>query len=205
METNPVSSYMFARALWFWGSHKAQVLNIKTPLTAYNAMYPSAPIKVGRLSQYTPLHSAACVLIRDIVSKWGRGYSEFDCHALIWALSNIDYSVQASIIDLYTTFSTYEDYMKDTQTSLDTIVVDRLKMALANLEQALVNKDPMMPRHLAASHQVLVAYPESTALLDDADIANLISGAEIHSNIEVVKASVAKPRSRKAPASADDL
>jgi hypothetical protein len=62
----------------------------------------------------------------------------------------------------------------------------------------------MMPSHLRASHQLLISYPETVHLLDDDEIARLISAAQIHTQIEIVKAGTAKAGGRK-KISADDL
>jgi hypothetical protein len=95
--------------------------------------------------------------------------------------------------------------MKDAmQTTLPPDVVAKLTMSLASLEQALLEKDPMMPQHLRASHQLLLSYPETVHLLDDDEIARLISAAQIHTQIEIVKAGTAKAGGRK-KISADDL
>ena len=94
--------------------------------------------------------------------------------------------------------------MKDAmQTTLPPDVVAKLTMSLASLEAALLEKDPMMPSHLRASHQLLISYPETVHLLDD-EIARLISAAQIHTQIEIVKAGTAKAGGRK-KISADDL
>jgi hypothetical protein len=62
----------------------------------------------------------------------------------------------------------------------------------------------MMPQHLRASHQLLISYPETVHLLDDAEIARLISAAQIHTQIEIVKASTASA-GRKKKITVDDL
>jgi len=70
---------------------------------------------------------------------------------------------------------------------VDTIppdVLDRLDSHLASLEQALLDKDPMMPQHLRNSHSILISYPETTHLLEDSEIAMLIDAAEIHTKTE---------------------
>jgi len=94
--------------------------------------------------------------------------------------------------------------MKPAQTNLSPDVVAKLTMSLASLEQALLAKDPMMPKHLKESHQLLISYPETVHLLDDDEIARLISAAQIHTGIEIVKAAASKGGSRK-KISADDL
>ena len=78
---------------------------------------------------------------------------------------------------------------------VDTIppdVLDRLDSHLASLEQALLEKDPMMPQHLRNTHSILISYPESVHLLEDAEIARIIDAAEIHVKTEIVKATVKK-------------
>jgi hypothetical protein len=86
-------------------------------------------------------------------------------------------------------------------------VLDRLKMSLASLEQALIDKDPMMPQHLRNSHSILISYPETVHLLEDSEIAKLIDAAEIHTKTQIVKAVAsgsAKGGSKK-KVSVDDL
>ena len=78
---------------------------------------------------------------------------------------------------------------------VDTIppdVLDRLDSHLASLEQALLEKDPMMPQHLRNTHSILISYPETVHLLEDHEIARLINAAEIHTKTEIVKATVKK-------------
>jgi len=68
----------------------------------------------------------------------------------------------------------------------------KLEMHLASLEQALLNKDPMMPMHLRNSHALLISYPETVHLLEDHEIARLIDAAELHTKTEIVKATASK-------------
>lgn len=69
-------------------------------------------------------------------------------------------------------------------------VMSRLESSLASLEQALIDKDPMMPQHLRNTHSLLISYPETVHLLEDVEIAKLIDAAEIHTKTEIVKAAV---------------
>jgi hypothetical protein len=46
----------------------------------------------------------------------------------------------------------------------------------------------MMPQHLRNTHSLLVSYPETVHLLDDAEIARIIDAAEVHTKTEIVKA-----------------
>lgn len=91
---------------------------------------------------------------------------------------------------------------------VDTIppdVLDRLDSHLASLEQALLDKDPMMPQHLRNSHSILISYPETVHLLDDHEIARLIDAAEIHVKTEIVKATVKKGTGTRKKVDVSDL
>lgn len=126
--------------------------------------------------------------------QWQRPIEQFDTRSLVWSLSKFDFATVIKVIN-----------MKDAmQTTLPPDVVAKLTMSLAQLEQALLEKDPMMPSHLRASHQLLISYPETVHLLDDDEIARLISAAQIHTQIEIVKAGTARAGSRK-KITADDL
>ena len=83
-------------------------------------------------------------------------------------------------------------------------VLSRLEMALASLEQSLLDKDPLMPQHLRNTHALLISYPETVHLLSDADIAKIIDAAEIHTKTEIVK-QVAAGKGSKKKMSIEDL
>lgn len=84
--------------------------------------------------------------------------------------------------------------------------LERLQSALLSLESALLAKDPLMPQHLAASHRVLVSYPETVHLLDDTEIAKIIEAQQQHTVTRIVN-DVAKGKSTggKKKLSVDDL
>jgi hypothetical protein len=85
-------------------------------------------------------------------------------------------------------------------------VMSRLEMSLASLETSLLNKDPMMPQHLRNTHSILIGYPETVHLLDDAEIARIIDAAEVHTKTEIVKAAASKKTAGpKVKLSAGDL
>lgn len=91
---------------------------------------------------------------------------------------------------------------------VDTIppdVLDRLDSHLASLEQALLDKDPMMPQHLRNTHSLLITYPETVHLLDDCEIARIIDAAEIHTKTEIVKATVKKGTGTRKKVDVGDL
>lgn len=91
---------------------------------------------------------------------------------------------------------------------VDTIppdVLDRLDSHLASLEQALLEKDPMMPQHLRNTHSILISYPETVHLLEDHEIARLIDAAEIHTKTEIIKATVKKAAGTRKKVEVSDL
>ena len=84
-------------------------------------------------------------------------------------------------------------------------VMTRLQSSLASLEQSLLDKDPMMPQHLRNTHSILISYPETVHLLDDAEIARIIDAAEVHTKTEIVKAAAAGKGAVRKKVSASDL
>lgn len=70
-------------------------------------------------------------------------------------------------------------------------IYQRLDSSLAALEQALLEKDPMMKNHLRESHALLISYPETVVLLKPNEVNTLIKAAEQHTMTEIVKASAA--------------
>lgn len=67
-------------------------------------------------------------------------------------------------------------------------ILSKLEMNLASLEKSLLEKDAMMPQHLRNVHSLLISYPETVHLLEDAEIARIIEGAQAHTKTEIVKA-----------------
>jgi hypothetical protein len=143
-------------------------------------------------------HSHPNQLLANIATtylvQWRRPTEQFDTRSLVWSLNKFNSTTVEKVLN-----------MKDTpQTTLPPDIVAKLTMSLASLEQSLLAKDPMMPQHLRASHQLLISYPETVHLLDDDEIARLISAAQIHTQIEIVKSSAGRVASKK-KISADDL
>lgn len=85
---------------------------------------------------------------------------------------------------------------EEAMTRIPDTTMRSLEMSLASLEQALLAKDPMMPQHLRNTHSLLISYPETVHLLEDAEIAMIIDAAEMHTKTEIVKAAVAKKAGR---------
>lgn len=83
--------------------------------------------------------------------------------------------------------------------------LERLQAALLSLESALLAKDPLMPQHLAASHRVLVSYPETVHLLDDAEIAKIVEAQQQHTMTQVVSDAAKGKSGGKKKVTVDDL
>ena len=87
-------------------------------------------------------------------------------------------------------------------------VYKKLDSALASLETALLEKDPLMKNHLRESHALLVTYPETVVLLKPSEVNTLIRAAEKHTQTQIVS-DVAKGKSsgitRKKSISTDDI
>lgn len=200
--SDQLTIHCFTRSLKFWGSAKASTLDQAVfPATAFNAMQ-STQIYAGRLGPSNPVAYNLVKLGTLILASWQREYDYCSLQQLRWSLTNIPLQLHNQILAVYQ--QSNEEPMKSIQTTLPPDVVSKLIMSLASLEQSLLAKDPMMPQHLRASHQLLISYPETVHLLDDDEIARLISAAQIHTGIEIVKATAAKGGSRK-KISADDL
>lgn len=67
-------------------------------------------------------------------------------------------------------------------------IYQKLDGHLSALEQALLEKDPMMKNHLRESHALLISYPETVVLLKPNEVNTLIKAAELHVQTEIVKA-----------------
>ena len=197
----------FVKSLRFWGSLSAEFRTCKAPVfpaTAYNFLIadPVNEIPAGRLGPHEPGRDILLAITAQVLARWQRPFDSFHLQQLRWALSNVHNADQETILNYLNNERNYP--MKPAQTNLSPDVVAKLTMSLASLEQALLAKDPMMPKHLKESHQLLISYPETVHLLDDDEIARLISAAQIHTGVEIVKAAAAKGGSRK-KISADDL
>lgn len=83
--------------------------------------------------------------------------------------------------------------------------LERLQSSLLALETALLAKDPLMPQHLAASHRVLISYPETVHLLDDSEIAKIIEAQQQHTMTQIVSDAAKGKSGGKKKVTVDDL
>lgn len=159
-------------------------------LTAFKAMLPAALAYPAELYKHSPMVEAQITI--ELIKRWQRPIKDLNTTGISRAMAKF------STLELESALT-----MKPSST-LPADIMLRLESSLASLEQALLAKDPMLPQHLRQSHQLLISYPETVHLLEDSEIAKLISAAQIHTNVEILKASVPKTGGRK-KASADDL
>ena len=63
---------------------------------------------------------------------------------------------------------------------------------IAQLQQALLAKDPMMPQHLKEIHKQLITYEELVHLLRPEDIGIIMAAQQAHTNTTLVSAGTTK-------------
>ena len=151
-------------------------------------------------------------LLYQASKVWSRPLNHLDVNAVdlaIAALPDASVELVMKIFGLcleYLAFTKQERayVMNLSANQLPPDIINKLEMSLASLEQSLIAKDIMMPTHLRAVHSLLITYPESVHLLEDAEIARIIDGAEIMTKTEIVKAAAPK-QTRSKKISADDL
>lgn len=158
----------------------------------------------GKVTWYTtgafPLDKMASIaMLRTVATFTDCGLDSVDFHALATRLRQFPAIVQKEIAHRVEWYIVNYKFLNRTERfnmqpasmfpKIEQSVYDRLEQHLADLEAALLAKDPLMPQHLRSSHAMLITYPETIHLLDDGDVAKLIDAAEIHTKTEIVKAS----------------
>lgn len=147
---------------------------------------------------------------------WQGTLADFNTHWINLEFKQLMSFEQVHALRMATQFLNHAQYLTGiheraaAMRTSDTIpkdILDRLESSLASLDAALLAKDPMMPQHLRNTHALLVSYPETVHLLDDAEVAKIIDAAEIHTKTEIVKAAAAGKSTggTRKKVSADDL
>lgn len=67
-----------------------------------------------------------------------------------------------------------------------------LMTRLAQLEEALLARDPMMKMHLGAIHKQLIQYDELVHLLSDEEIGKIVAAQQAHTNTVLIIESTSK-------------
>ncbi len=198
---------LITRGINFWlnqGREKNHPLALHHSVSRFNASseYFDNPVGLSAISSEIDLAAV------ELLEFWAGGIWELNTGTLWFTLKNLTPSEQEQVMRdasfyflddvLFNKFKKHnflnninEVKMKPSD-RIPSDVYDRLQMSLASLEQSLVNKDPLMPNHLRASHQLLIQYPETVHLLEDEEIARLIDAAELHTKTEIVKATASK-------------
>lgn len=175
----------------------------------------------GKLAWYAPQISTVtvdtqhCNSILMLASHvWTRGLDKLDLNLIHLRLASMPAADQRTCVRSAILFINRARYLANKSErcismqlsdSIPRDVMARLQSSLASLEQALLDKDPMMPQHLRNTHSILISYPESVHLLDDAEIARIIDAAEVHTKTEIVKAAAAGKGAIRKKVSASDL
>lgn len=160
--------------------------------------------------QVPPLESSNYIarsLLGMVAERWRGRLHSLDCNMLALRISSMPSYLHATCLNLIheVLYLTKEERTMQQSDQIPADVMSKLEMNLASLEQALLNKDPMMPQHLRNSHSLLITYPETVHLLEDKEIAMLIDAAEIHTKTEIIKATVKKGTGTKKKIEASDL
>lgn len=211
---------------WIPPLKQDHAVRIWTAFTVRELVYSIQTGKANDFSKHMGLHRAGLFIWRTQprqatvaetkqILQWALDFSPVPLHDLTWALHywwlciaqqpNVIVETM-NLIDLQ--LHTQEKRtMKTPETdNIPVDVLQRLETSLAALETALLEKDPMMPQHLRNSHSLLISYPETVHLLEDAEIARLISAAQEHTKTEIVKAAASKRGGgRTKTPSVDDL
>lgn len=199
-----INGHLFTRSFRYWASNKVgptpdSNLRIASTYFSIGRALGCLPVPMPEVHVDMNLFNMGCRLIAD---GWQTNFHLLRFDELRNSLPLLTLPAQTIFYHSILNHGVHTK-MKPQQTTLPPDIVNKLTMALAHLEQALLAKDPMMPQHLRASHQLLISYPETVHLLDDDEIARLISAAQVHTGIEIVKLNT--PRSTKKKITADDL
>lgn len=90
------------------------------------------------------------------------------------------------------------DMKEDDASKIPDDVYNRMNVILADLQQTLLAKDPMMPQHLRTIHGLIISYPEAAHLLKDEEIALIIAGAQEHTKVQIVSEAAKKATAPRA-------
>ena len=77
-------------------------------------------------------------------------------------------------------------------------IMEELVGEIKAVEEGLLKKDPMMKVHLQRSHRMIMEYPETAVLLEDHEIATIINGLKMHTNVEIAKSPARASTGKKA-------
>lgn len=146
--------------------------------------------------------------------QWTFGLAKLDINTLHLRLASMPIKDQEQAVTRCYNFFNYSNFLTtlpercnamQLNDSIPRDVMTRLQSSLASLEQALLDKDPLMPQHLRNTHSILISYPETVHLLDDSEIARIIDAAEVHTKTEIVKAAASGKGATRKKVTAEDL
>lgn len=97
------------------------------------------------------------------------------------------------------------DQMPEIVGKIPTEVMVELQAKLQLVSSTLVGASPEMREHLRDSHRLLISYPETVHLLDDAEIHDLLEAAQKLTNQRIISDVAKKKSSSKSKPSIDDI
>lgn len=169
------------------------ILDLSMVLGTWDKLPPYVPPE-----QRDAMHPATSRRLLHLISNfWQQDLADIDIRWISLFFRQMPTKQQDQAAELALRFLTTGQYLTSrheraqlmkTSDTIPQDIMTRLEQSLGQLEQALLAKDPMMPQHLRNTHSLLVSYPETVHLLDDAEIARIIDAAEVHTKTEIVKA-----------------
>lgn len=188
------SERLDARSLKYLISTGTPFLTTKQALCSYWPKHSYVDLgKEKELNQ-----SVVSAVLTIVAQNWRGQLSKAPLFYIEQVLRCYPHHIQTEIVKLLTVERQQMKTELLANSTLPPDILARLETSLADLEQSLLNQDPLISNHLRNSHSILVAYPETVHLLSDSDIARLISAAQIHTKVEIVKATA--PKTAKAVA-----
>lgn len=169
------------------------ILDLSMVLGVWDKMPPYVPPE----KREAMMPATSRRLLQLISNFWQRDMEDIDIRWISLFFRQMPSEQQDLAADLALRFLTTGQYLTSrheraqlmkTSDTIPQDIMARLEQSLGHLEQALLVKDPMMPQHLRNTHSLLISYPETVHLLDDAEVSRLIDAAEIHTKTEIVKA-----------------
>mgnify|MGYP003386115690 FL=1 len=79
------------------------------------------------------------------------------------------------------------------------------KEKVAELSELILSKHPRMPLLLSEIHKTLKAYPENVTLLEESDLAIIVSGLKVQTGVEFASAAIKGGGSKSATAAIKKL
>ena len=176
-----------------------------------STMAPPPPTESARALRHVPAYLQK-IMAGHVGELWKGGLWHHPAHQVFVALnllqSEIEQSIAVNDLMFYEklryggmpnrshSLSIMKEFKMKPSDTIPANIMESLVGHIANLEQALLNKDPLLPVHLRNSHALIMSYPETQHLLEDHEIATIIQGCETHMKVQIVKAAAKGSKSK---------